>query len=411
VTTLDVDQLDKWYRKRLATKSKDFVKRAEKSYKNVKQTLKDVGTIAGDLEDSAKDDSETIGIASRFAIKLDSIVKDFDVESDISYESTEAMQEEIQRFVQELWGAGARWIRRMDKRHKNIIKMLDTYMKELAKEMKVLSKLLFEFSWVKDLERIGRRIQTLSELTYSAEGFEEQIRQIQLKINTATKEHSEAKQAYNDFTATSNVAELLSLDEESEHIGALLRMKLNPLKKQVKKFMQRDTGVRVSPSGQRALSEYFEDPLTAIIAEPDGTPGLIEGLEGLQKSLDTGKLKLKDRLARRASEEIKAIKNGSISDLQMQAKELEEKRQTFAGSDVYKKSAVLTERLNEASKNLEYHTNDLLKVGADIKKQISRVEEFRTRIESEILESFDEKITIKIDDLGLEPLLTQCVVS
>ncbi len=411
MTTLDVDQLDKWYRKRLATKSKDFVKRAEKSYKNVKQTLKDVGTIAGDLEDSAKDDSETIGIASRFAMKLDSIVKNFDVESDISYESTEAMQEEIQRFIQELWGAGARWIRRMDKRHKNTIKMLDTYMKELAKEMKVLSKLLFEFSWVKDLERIGGRIQTLSELTYSAEGFEEQIRQIQLKINTAKKEHSEAKQAYDDFTATSNVAELLSLDEESEHIGALLRMKLNPLKKQVKKFMQRDTGVRVSPSGQRALAEYFEDPLTAIIAEPDGTPGLIEGLEGLQKALDTGKLKLKDRLARRASEEIKDIKNGSISDLQMQAKELEEKRQTFAGSDVYKKSAVLTERLNEASKNLEYHTNDLLKVGADIKKQISRVEEFRTRIESEILESFEEKITIKIDELGLEPLLTRCVVS
>jgi len=411
VTTLNVDQLDKWYRKRLGTQSKDFIKRAEKSYKNVKQTLKDIGTIAGDLEDSAKDDSETIGIASRFAMKLDSIVKDFDVESDITYASTEAMQEEIQRFIQELWGAGARWIRRMDKKHKNMIKLLDTYMKELAKEMKVLSKLLYEFSWVKDLERIGGRIQTLSELTYSAEGFEEQIRQIQLKINTAKKEHSAAKQAYDEFTDTSNVAELLSLDEESEHIGALLRMRLNPLKKQVKKFMQRDTGVRVSPSGQRALSEYFEDPLTAIIAEPDGTPGLIEGLEGLQKALDTGKLKLKDRLARRASEEIEAIKNGSLSDLQLQAKELDEKRRTFAGSDVYKKSAVLIERLNEASKNLEYHTNDLLKVGADIKKQIARVEEFRTRIESEILESFEEKIIIKIDELGLEPLLTRCVVN
>ncbi|TET12319.1 MAG: hypothetical protein E3J82_04690 [Candidatus Thorarchaeota archaeon] len=411
MTTLNVDQLDKWYRKRLGTQSKDFIKRAEKSYKNVKQTLKDIGTIAGDLEDSAKDDSETIGIASRFAMKLDSIVKDFDVESDITYASTEAMQEEIQRFIQELWGAGARWIRRMDKKHKNMIKLLDTYMKELAKEMKVLSKLLYEFSWVKDLERIGGRIQTLSELTYSAEGFEEQIRQIQLKINTAKKEHSAAKQAYDEFTDTSNVAELLSLDEESEHIGALLRMRLNPLKKQVKKFMQRDTGVRVSPSGQRALSEYFEDPLTAIIAEPDGTPGLIEGLEGLQKALDTGKLKLKDRLARRASEEIEAIKNGSLSDLQLQAKELDEKRRTFAGSDVYKKSAVLIERLNEASKNLEYHTNDLLKVGADIKKQIARVEEFRTRIESEILESFEEKIIIKIDELGLEPLLTRCVVN
>jgi len=411
MTTLTVDQLDKWYRKRLAMQSKDFIKRAEKSHKNVSQTLKDVGIIAGELEDNAKDDSETIGIASRFAMKLDGIVKDFDVEQDITYESTEAMQEDIQRFIQELWGAGARWIRRMDKRHKNIIKMLDTYMKELAKEMKVLGKLLYEFSWVKDLERIGGRIQTLSELTYSAEGFEEQIRQIQLKIDTAKKEHSDATQAYNEFTETSNVAELLSLDEESEHIAALLRMRLNPLKKQVKKFMQRDTGVRMSPSGQRALTEYFEDPLTAIIAEPEGTPGLVEGLEGLQKALDTGKLKLKDRLARRAFEEIEAIKNGAMSDLQLQAKELDKKRRTFAGSDVYKKSAVLAERLNEASRNLEYHTNDLLKVGDDVRKQIARVEEFKTRIESEILEFFEEKITIKIEKLGLEPLLARCAAS
>ena len=79
MTTLTVNQLDKWYRKRLATQSKDFIKRAEKSHKNVSQTLKDVGVIAGDLEDSAKDDSETIGIASRFAMKLDGIVKSFEV--------------------------------------------------------------------------------------------------------------------------------------------------------------------------------------------------------------------------------------------------------------------------------------------------------------------------------------------
>ena len=236
MTTLDVDQLDKWYRKRLTTQSKDFIKRAEKSYKNVRQTLKDVGTIAGDLEDSARDDSETIGIASRFAMKLDSIVKDFDVESDITYASTEAMQEEIQRFVQELWGAGARWIRRMDKKHKNTIKLLDTYMKELAKEMKALSKLLYEFSWVKDLERIGGRIETLHALTFSKEIFDEQIRQVRAKIKTAQSEYDAAKKAYDEFTETSNVAELLSLDEQADRVLGLLRMQMNPLKKVMPKL-------------------------------------------------------------------------------------------------------------------------------------------------------------------------------
>jgi len=182
-------------------------------------------------------------------------------------------------------------------------------------------------------------------------------------------------------------------------------MKLNPLKKQVKKFMQCDTFVRISPFAQKALIKYFEDPLTAIIEEMDGTPNLIEGLKGLQKSLDTGRLKLKNRLTRRASEEIKSIKSGSMNDLQQQAKDLDRKRQSFIGSDVYKKSAVLTERLNESSKNLEYHTNDLLKIGDDIERQIVRIEEFKTRIESEILRSFEEKITIKIDKTVFQKLI------
>ena len=90
------------------------------------------------------------------------------------------------------------------------------------------------------------------------------------------------------------------------------------MKKQVKKFLQRDTGVRVSPAGQKALIEYFEDPLTAIIGEPDGQPGLIAGLGGLKEAIETGKLKLKDRLARRALEEIKAIETGSLCEFQEQ---------------------------------------------------------------------------------------------
>ena len=403
--TLTIDQFDEWYCKRLKEVSKDFIKHAEKSHENVKNIFKDLEEIVDDLKSSAKSDSETIGIASRFAIKVDGIVKGFNVTQDITYESTEAMQENIQYFIHELWDAGSRWIRRMNRRHKNSIKLLDSNMKELVKETKVLNKLLYKFSWIKDLERIGDRIQVLSELLYSAEGFEDQICQVQFKIDTAKNEHLTAMQAYNEFTEKSNVAELLSLNEKLKHIAALLRMKLNPLKKQVKKFMQCDNCVRVSPFAQKALIKYFEDPLTAIIAELDGTPNLIEGLEGLQKSLDTGKLKLKNRLMRRASEEIKAIKNGSMNDLQQQAKELDEKRRTFAGSDVYEKSAVLTKRLNEASKNLKYHTNDLLKVGDDIKRQIARIEEFKIRIESEILESFGEKITIKIDKLIFQKLI------
>lgn len=409
MTSLTVEQLQKWYRKQLSKKSSEFIKQAEKSYKIVEHTLKDIQDLVKAFEADDEDDPESSGIAARFGLKLKEIVDDFYVESEITYESTEAMQGEIQRFVQELWGAGARWIRRMDKRHKVNIKALDEALKELAKEMKRIGKLLYDYSWVKDLERIGGRINTLHDLTFSKEVFEEQIGTVRLKIEQARTDYQNAKRTYDEFTETSNVSELLNLDEQAEHISALLRMKLNPLKKQVKKFLQVDTGVRVAPEGQIALIEYFDDPYTAIVKETDGCPGLLEGLRGVEEAIEAGKLDLKDRLARRAVEEIEAVRKGGLQELQSQAKDIEEKRHKYAGSDVYTKSEQLHTAVTEAQKNLEYHTSDLLRIKDDLERQIAKVQEFRTRIESEILESFDEKIAIELE-VSLEPLLKMCVI-
>ncbi len=405
MTNLTVEQLQKWYRKQLRNKSKDFIKQAERSYKIVETTLKDIEELSKEFkEEEDVDDIESGGIASRFALKIGEIVDDFYVDKEITYENTEEMQKEIQHFIQELWGAGARWIRRMDKRYKNTIKTLDSYMKELAKEMNKIGKLLYEFSWVKDLERIGGRIDTLHDLTFSKEIFEEQIRQIRDKIQTAQSEYDSATKSYDNFTETSNVAELLSLDEQADRVAGLLRMKLNPLKKQVKKFLQHDTGVRIGPAGQIALTEYFEDPYTAITKEKDGYPNLLEGLNGLQEAIENGKLPLKDRLARRAIEEIVALEKGGLSKLQEQAKDIENKRHTYAGSDVYSENDNLRAALNEAEKNLEYHSNDLLRLRDDISRQIDKVKEFKGRIETEILEAFGDKVIIQVE-VSLEPLL------
>ncbi len=409
MTNLNVEQLEKWYKKQLGNKSKDFIKQAEKSYRIVETTLKDIEQLSKEFKDEEDEDLESGSIATRFAQKVDEIVSDFYVGKDITYENTEAMQAEIQRFIQELWGAGARWIRRMDKRYKNVIKTLDTYMKELAREMNKISKLLYEFSWVKDLERIGGRIKTLHELTFSKEIFEEQIRQVRQKIETAKSEFESAKKAYGEFSETTNVTELLSLDEQAEHVGSILRMKLNPLKKQVKKFFQHDTGIRVSPTGQKALTDYFEDPYKAIVEEADGYSGLNEGLTGLREAIERGKLPLKDRLVRRAIEEVEAIQKGGLQNLQNQAKEIEYKRHTYAGSDVYAKNETLQNALNEAKKNLEYHHNDLLRIRDEITKQIDKVKEFKNRIEAEILSAFNEKVTIQIE-VSLEPLLEMCQI-
>ncbi len=411
MTTLTIPQLQKWYRKKLRAKSKDFIKKAQKSYKAVDRALKEVQAVARELREasSSEDDSETEGIAARFAMKIDEIVAAFDLQKEITYEGTEAMQAEIQRFIQELWGAGARWIRRMDKRHKGTIKHLDAYMKDLINEMKTIGKLLYEYSWIKDLERIASRIDTLHDLTHGRELYEESIRQVTQKIEQAQREFDEAKRELEEFRATSNVSEILSLDQEAERIAGLLRMRLNTLKKPVKKFLQHDTGVRVSPAGSRALNDYFDDPYRAITEEPDGYPGLIEGLEALEEAIGKGALPLKDRLARRAVEEIELIKKGALRELQEKAKSVEERKRQFAGSEIYARAAELEARFEEARKNLEYHKNDLRRIADEIRRQLEKMEEFRKRIEQEIKEAFGETVHIKIEET-LEPLLAKCNV-
>lgn len=407
MTGMTIEQLQKWYRNQLQKKSSEFIKQAERSYRIVERTLKDVGLLVKEFEDEVTDEGD--GIAARFGLKLKEITEDFYVDQEITYESTEAMQAEIQRFMQELWGAGARWIRRMDKRYKTTIKSLDDAMKELAKEMKKIGKLLYDFAWVKDIERIGGRIDTLRDLTFSKDVFEEQIKTVRLKIETASRDYDISKKAYDEFKEASHVGELLTLDSQAESVSTLLRMKMNPLKKQVKKFLQSDTGVRIGPAGQKALVDYFEDPYHAIVEEPVGYPGLLEGLSGLQQAIGAGKLSLKDRLARRAIEEIEALKTGELQQLQNQAKDIEEKKHTYAGSDVYKKSEQLSNSLNEAKKNFEYHKNDLLRIRDDLTRQIAKVAEFKSRIEKEIFESFQEKVTIELE-VSLDPLIAMCTI-
>ncbi|MFQ5832319.1 MAG: hypothetical protein ACE5H4_06440 [Candidatus Thorarchaeota archaeon] len=409
MTTLTVDQLQKWYRKRLSNRSKEFKKKAERSYKVVERTLKDIKDLSRNLRETGEDEPDSMGIATRFAMKVEDITADFYVDKEVTHQSMEDLQEEIRAFIQELWGAGARWIRRMDKRHKTTIKQIDSAMKELMNEMNRIQKLLFEFNWLKDLERIGTRIQTLQDLGHSEELFEDQIRQTRMKIDTAKVDFDSAKTAYNTFAETSDVAGLLTLDEEADRLAGVLRMKMNPLKKQVKKFLQRDTGVRVGAAGQRALLDYFEDPYTAIVEEPDGHPGLLEGLGGLREAIETGKLSLKDRLGRRAIEEVNAISSGSLQELQQKAKELEEKRRKYAGSDVYAESDRLQGELEEAQKNLDYHRSDMLRIRDDIERELARVRDHKDRIESEILESFEEKVTLELE-ISLEPLLEKCIV-
>ena len=68
MTNLNVEQLQKWYRKQLQKKSGEFIKHAERSYKIVERALQDVEELVKAFDDEEVEEID--GIASRFALKV-----------------------------------------------------------------------------------------------------------------------------------------------------------------------------------------------------------------------------------------------------------------------------------------------------------------------------------------------------
>jgi chromosome segregation ATPase len=79
--------------------------------------------------------------------------------------------------------------------------------------------------------------------------------------------------------------------------------------------------VHTHPQAIEVLTRYVKIPLTTLAKESDGYPELIDLLEGLCESIESNKLPLGEKKARKTLERAKRIINGSLKPIQKEARE------------------------------------------------------------------------------------------
>ena len=79
--------------------------------------------------------------------------------------------------------------------------------------------------------------------------------------------------------------------------------------------------VHTHPQAIEVLTRYVKTPLTTLAKESDGYPELTDLLEGLCESIESNKLPLGEKKARKTLERAKRIINGSLKPIQKQARE------------------------------------------------------------------------------------------
>jgi hypothetical protein len=79
--------------------------------------------------------------------------------------------------------------------------------------------------------------------------------------------------------------------------------------------------VHTHPQAIEVLTRYVKTPLTTLAKESDGYPELTDLLEGLCESIESNRLPLGEKKARKTLERAKRIINGSLRTIQKEARE------------------------------------------------------------------------------------------
>jgi hypothetical protein len=160
-------------------------------------------------------------------------------------------------------------------------------------------------------------LATLQDLVDSRVRLEKEIDQLVSKEGTLLEaieriESNSEIRALNAKEAELKKLRKRLLDEEMSRLGGVFTRLLSS--------HQRGE-VHTHPQAIEVLTRYVKTPLTALAKESEGYPELTDLLEGVSESIESNKLPLGEKKAKKTLERAKRIINGSLKPIQKEARE------------------------------------------------------------------------------------------
>ena len=173
-------------------------------------------------------------------------------------------------------------------------------------------------------DQIQERSKTLVENLTTLQSLENSRLQLEKEIHQLAYNEGSLLEAIERIESDS---EIRALNAKESELKALRKRLLNEemsrlggLFTKVLSLHQRGE-VHIHLQAIEVLTQYVKAPLTTLAKESDGYPELTDSLEGVCESIESNRLPLGEKKARKTLERAKRIINGSLRPIQKEAKE------------------------------------------------------------------------------------------
>jgi hypothetical protein len=339
----------------------------------VKLAREKIGEAADQLLQEVVVDGELTvpGAAAKLSAQLKTLIGNLQIPEEITYKSVQQLVAGLEELLRGTTEAGRRFVPRLPKVHKRVIKELDFHVRMIGDAYGRIRKAAEKNPLPLELSRLDEQAQEVVEKTQQLIHLVEQLEALRQQKTAAAGKVEEQREGIEHFRVESGLAELDEIRREIDAIRMLVTNQLNFLKKPFKGLTQSaGKTMMVPPTAAEAADAYSMDPWQAFLDDTEGLTKLKEGLTILVDAVRTGKLDFKQAIDRKISERQQEIcEKGTLDQLRHRYAALAIRQQDI-------RSAIPLEQRQALEKTLDRAQWEHRDIEADIahtEEQVQRI--------------------------------------
>jgi uncharacterized phage infection (PIP) family protein YhgE len=374
---IGVHELPDWFAERTGELLSNYRLDIQKQLDRIDESLvKTVETSDQLLEEVVVDGELTVpGSAQKLATRLKSSAKDMEFPEEISHSSVQELLDDLEDYLQDTTHAGRRYIPRLPRVHKKVIKELDYQFRAIGQAYQKIKKTWEKEKLPKQVERVGEEVEEIDERSRQVLTLSEQLAKLKEQMEQTAGRVEEHQDGIEQFRMDSGLVEIDGIRKEIDSIRMIVTNQLNFLKKPFKKLSQAaGQSLMISSVAGEGADAYSKEPWTAFQRDAENLERLKAGLTSLVDAIQEGKIKFKTSLNRKVLDrKTSVVEKGGLDEYRQRFSDLSDRKDEL-------EVAISSDERRDLEKSLERAEWE----HRDVKSEIAHIEEQVTRISARL---------------------------
>jgi DNA repair exonuclease SbcCD ATPase subunit len=399
VSAIDVYELPDWFAKQTEDLLFNYRADIQKQMDRIEEALvASTETAEQLLVEVVVDGEMTVpGAAAKLANRIKSLFDSIEFPEEITYASVEELLQDLEGYIREITMAGQRYIRRLPKVHKRVVKELDYQFRTISQGYQKIRKIWEKDKVPKQLDQIREEVEEIEDRSRQLVKLSEDLEALKKQQEKAEGRVEKHQDGIEQFRQDSGLVEIEKIRREIDSIRMIVTNQLNFLKKPFKKLSQAaGQKVMISSTAGEGADAYSADPWKAFQRDTETLALLKAGLNALADAIEGRKLTFKARIDRKIGDfRTQVIGKGTLDEYRLRFSSLESRKNEL-------KSSVSVDKRRELEKSLErakWEKRDVTAEITHIEEQMDRVSDQLRTLQKQLEKSLSSILRgdVKID--------------